>query len=150
MRMLANRIDSPDAERDQYYDLLRSIHARTPATRFVEHRLEELAPGRARMALEAEAQHLNGFGGVHGGLVSMVLDTTGWLACATLSEGQWLFTAELKVNFLDVATTRVIATAEVLKKGGELMHARMDARTDCGRHLATALAIYSLLPRRLQ
>lgn len=139
---------SPD---DDYFDMLRKIFERTPALGFVKQELEELSAGRARLSLAPDDRHHNGGGCVHGGILATALDSVGWFACTTRSEGYWLFTAELKVNFLDfVSGERVIAIGELLKKGGELFHARMDARTETGRHVATALAIYSALPRKFQ
>ena len=136
---------------EAYFAMLRRIFAGTPALSFVKQELEDLAPGRAQIALLPDERHLNGGGCIHGGLIATVLDSVGWFACTTLSEGYWLFTAEFKVNFLEFASgERVIATGEVLKKGSELFHTRMDARTERGRHVATALGTYTLLPRRFQ
>lgn len=138
------------AEAD-YFALLRAIFERTPALDFVKQELEDLAPGRARIALLPDDRHHNGGGCVHGGIIATVLDSVGWFACTTKSQGYWLFTAEFKVNFLEFTSgERVIATGEVLKKGSELFHARMDARTQTGRYVATALATYTLLQRKFQ
>ncbi|WNG28180.1 PaaI family thioesterase [Cystobacter fuscus] len=140
--------ESPNA---LYFASLHKLFERTPALSFVKQTLEELAPGRARLALEPDDRYNNGSGCIHGGIIATVLDGVGWFACATRSEGYWLVTAEFKVNFLEVASReRVIATGELIKRGSELFHARMDARTEGGRHVATALGTYSLLPRKFQ
>jgi acyl-CoA thioesterase len=135
----------------EYVALLRRLFARMPALVLVKQELDALEPGRARIALEPDDRYLNGGGLIHGGILATLLDSVGWFACATRSEGHWLFTAEFKVNFLDVVSReRVLATGEILKKGGELFHTRMDARTESGRHVATALGTYTLLPRTFQ
>ena len=140
-----------ESSNELYFASLRRLFERTPALSFVKQTLEELAPGQARLALEPDERHNNGAGCIHGGLIATVLDSVGWFACATRSEGYWLVTAEFKVNFLEVAAhERVITTGELLKKGSELFHARMDARTERGRHVATALGTYTLLPRKFQ
>jgi uncharacterized protein (TIGR00369 family) len=138
-----------DSPTEEYYVLLRQLFERTPALNFVKQSLAELAPGRARIVLEPDDRHHNGGGFIHGGIVATVLDSAGWFACITKSEGYWLVTAEFKVSFLDFASREpVIATGEVIKKGGDLFHTRMDAKTGSGRHVAAALATYTLLPRK--
>jgi len=133
----------------EYFATLQRFFDRTPAMSFMKQHLDELAPGRARIILEPNQQYHNGGGITHGGLVATVLDSVGWFACATLSEGYWLMTVEFKVNFLGFTSHEpVIGTGEVLKKGSELFHTRMDAKGQDGRHVATALGSYVLLPRK--
>lgn len=140
-----------DSTSEQYFVTLQRLFERTPALHFVKQRLEKLAPGWAQIVLEPDDRHHNGGGCIHGGILATLLDSVGWFACVTRSEGYWLFTAEFKVNFLDVASREpVIATGELLKKGSELFHARMDAKTESGRHVAAALGTYTLLPRKFQ
>ncbi len=135
-----------ESPNEVYLATLRRLFERTPAMSFVKQTLEELAPGRARIALEPDDRHHNAGGGIHGGIIATVLDGVGWFACATWSESHWIVTAEFKVNFLEFASReRVIATGELLKKGSDLFHARMDAKTENGRHVATALGTYALL-----
>ena len=136
-----------DLPEDEYFAALQRQFERTPALNFIKQRLEALSPGRARVVLEPSDSYLNGGGVIHGGIVATVLDSVGWFACATQSGGYWLFTAEFKINFLDVATETVIATGEVLRKGSDLFHARMDARTAGDRHVATALGTFMIIPR---
>jgi acyl-CoA thioesterase len=140
-----------ESPNEEYFATLRRFFDRTPALSLLKQTLEGLAPGQARIALEPDDRHHNGGGCIHGGIIATLLDSVGWFACVTRSEGYWLFTAEFKVNFLEFASReRVIATGEVLKKGSELFHTRMDARTESGRHVATALGTYTLLPRKFQ
>ena len=140
-----------DSLSDEYVATLHRLFERTPALALVKQGLESLEPGRALISLEPDDRYFNGGGVIHGGVLATLLDSVGWFACATRSEGHWLFTAEFQVNYLEfVSRERVLATGEVLKKGGELFHVRMDARTGGGRHVATALATYTLLPRKFQ
>jgi uncharacterized protein (TIGR00369 family) len=68
----------------------------------------------------SELAQQNGF--FHGGLLGTIADAAGAGAAATLLEaGQWLLTAEYKINFLSPAkAARIRAVGEVARAGRTL------------------------------
>jgi uncharacterized protein (TIGR00369 family) len=90
--------------------------------RYVNARIEELAPGRCVIAADfrSELAQQNGF--FHGGLIGTIADAAGACAAATLIETrQWMLTAEYKINFLKPAKApRLRAVGEVVRAGRTL------------------------------
>ena len=92
--------------------------------------LTEVEPGRAVFECEPSESQYNPIGGVHGGVISTLLDSA--LSCAvhtTLPAGTAYTTAELKINFVRpvvVGTGRLRAEGRVIHAGSRL--ATADAR----------------------
>ena len=90
--------------------------------RYVDARIEELAPGRCVIAADfrSELAQQNGF--FHGGLIGTIADAAGACAAATLIETrQWMLTAEYKINFLKPAKAQQLrAVGEVARAGRTL------------------------------
>jgi uncharacterized protein (TIGR00369 family) len=105
-----------------YVERVKDAFARQGFLRHVDARVEELAPGRCVIVADfrSELAQQNGF--FHGGLLGTIADAAGAGAAATLIEaGQWLLTAEYKINFLSPAKgARVRAVGEVARAGRTL------------------------------
>ena len=105
-----------------YVERVRDAFARQGYLRHLDARVEELAPGRCVIAADfrSELAQQNGF--FHGGLLGTIADAAGAGAAATLIEaGQWLLTAEYKINFLSPARAqRIKAVGEVARAGRTL------------------------------
>ncbi len=93
-----------------------------PFTRDLGLRLESVAPGECRTSLILEERHLQQDGYVHAGVQATMADHTAGAAGATLVEpGQYVLSAEFKINLLRSAKgTRLACVAKVLKAGASL------------------------------
>jgi len=85
-------------------------------------RLESVAPGECRTSLVLVERHLQQDGYVHAGVQATVADHTAGAAAATLvGPGQYVLTAEFKINLLRSAKgSHLTCVAKVLKAGSSL------------------------------
>src|SRR5262247_1655138 len=90
-----------------------------PVARLIGFTLTSIAPGQARMAFEAGAQHANPMGTLHGGMLCDSADAAMGLAYAsTLGEGDTCTTLELTSNVLQpVWQARLQAIGRVVTHG---------------------------------
>jgi len=90
-----------------------------PVARLIGFTLTSIAPGQARIAFEAGAQHANPMGTLHGGILCDIADAAMGMAYAsTLGEGETFTTLELKINFLKpVWQARLQAIGRVVTHG---------------------------------
>jgi uncharacterized protein (TIGR00369 family) len=105
-----------------YVERIKAAFGRQGFLRLIEAHIEEVAPGRCVIIADfrtALAQQ-NGF--FHGGLIGTLADAAGACAASTLlGSGQWLLTAEYKVNFLSPAkAAKLKAVGEVVRAGRTL------------------------------
>lgn len=116
-------------------DLLRAMAqgavAPAPMALTTNIRLDSIEPGRVSFRGQAEAQHQNPFGAVHGGWFGVLLDSA--LGCAVLSvvpQGRWYTTLDYGVNLTRSLApgTEVICTAEVMHSGRTTAVARGEIR----------------------
>ena len=89
---------------------------------FLEHigaKLTHFEKGKASVELTREAYHLQHLGFIHGGVISTLMDNTGWYAAmSNLDEGFTSVTMEIKINYLKPASgEHLIASAEVKRQG---------------------------------
>ncbi|SMD12144.1 uncharacterized domain 1-containing protein [Desulfocicer vacuolatum DSM 3385] len=85
-------------------------------------RVTELDTGSSKVVVDISKNHMNPFGGLHGGVFSSVLDTAAyWSAYCDLQEDQGLVTIDLKVDLLaPVLDKTVIVTGKRIKSGRTL------------------------------
>ena len=99
-----------------------------------------------RVELVVEPHHLNGAGGVHGGVYLGLLDTAMARACRMgQAEDAYWPTLEMKVNFLRSARGgRICARGYVVRRGRNTCYVEGELRCDRGRLLARGSAtLYS-------
>lgn len=109
---------------------------------------EQAGDGRARLALDAGAEHLNPAGTVHGGVLATLVDTAmGLAARSTIGDGSVPATSQLTVAYLRAgAVGPLLVTAEVRKQGEHLLLCEADVEQD-GRALVHAVASFALVQR---
>lgn len=110
-------------------------------------RLDEIAPGTARLSMPF-ADVLPTMGDtIHGGAISSLIDTaaaTAAWAGAEVPEHPRASTISLTVNFLSPARSQgVAATARVVRRGSVSV-IEVDVTADDGTEVATALVTYRL------
>ena len=94
------------------------------------------------MFFTASEMFLNPMGNVQGGfLAAMLDDTLGPALVATLEDGEFAPTLDLKVSFLrPAAPGRIAGTGRIVHRGGSIAFLAGELRDERGEILATATA----------
>jgi uncharacterized protein (TIGR00369 family) len=133
-----------EARRGPFWDALEGRAPMPPAAATLGWELVDVDPyaGTIEVAFVAGEQFLNPMGNVQGGfLAAMLDDTLGPALVATLAEGQFAVTLELKVNYLKPARPgRLRAEGRVVHRGGSVAFLEGSLRDEAGDTLATATA----------
>ena len=116
---------------------------------FLEHtgaKLKGATKGRAEVELQTQPYHLQHLGFIHGGVISTLMDNTGWYAAVSnLEEGFTAVTMEIKINYLKPASGKhLIASAEVKREGKTTSFVTIELH-DEGRLVAFATGSYAVL-----
>ncbi len=111
-----------------------------PVARLVGLVMRKIEPGQAIVELQANEQHHNPMGTLHGGVYCDLADAAmGWAFAATLAEGEYFTTVEMKVNFLRaVKQATLTAEARVVKGGATLGYVECEVKDEQGRLVAKA------------
>ncbi len=82
----------------------------------------EIRSGYSMVTAEIRREHMNPFGGLHGGAYSSVIDTAAyWSAYCDLPEDSGLVSIDLKVDFLaPVSEGRIMVEGHTIKSGKTL------------------------------
>ena len=106
--------------------------------------LSWIAPERGEIEVffDASEKFVNPMGNIQGGfLAAMLDDTLGPALVATLGDGAFAPTLELKVSFLrPAAPGRLVCTGRVVHRGGSIAFLAGELRNESGDLLATATA----------
>jgi uncharacterized protein (TIGR00369 family) len=104
--------------------------------------------GRATLWLEAEQQHLNPAGTVHGGVLASLVDMAmGHAVRSSTGESDVPATSQLTLTYLRPGVPgRIEVHAAVSKQGEDLTVCEADVEQD-GKGLAHALATFAVLHR---
>ena len=109
-------------------------------------RVEAIEAERVRVRLPYKDDNANPGQALHGGATASTIDAAGALAgWAVLGGAPGLETGtlDLSVNYLSAAIGEdIIATAEVLRRGKELVYSAVDVRTEAGKRIAIGLSTY--------
>jgi len=108
--------------------------------------------GRAEATLELAPHHLNRRGVAHGGVIGSLLDSTiGAAVISSMPPEWWCATTTLSTQFHDGARSgRLVASGEVLRRGGRIAFASGEVRDERGRLIATAHGSWHLWDRKPQ
>jgi len=120
-----------------------------PAAATLGWQLSWIAPERGEIEVffEALPAFTNPMGNVQGGfLAAMLDDTLGPALAATLDDGEFAPTLELKVSFLRPAVPgRITGTGRVVHRGGSIAFLAGELRDGAGKVLATASATVRII-----
>ncbi len=116
---------------------------------FLEHigaKLKSCGEGKAEVELFTQDYHLQHLGFIHGGVISTLMDNTGWYAAVSnLDENHTSVTIEIKINYLKPASGKhLIASAEVKRQGRTTSFVTIELH-DEGKLVAFATGTYSIL-----
>lgn len=122
---------------------------RTPLHSFYRFTIERVSPDRAELRLPFLPEYDNGAGTIHGGILSMLADTSIACALSTAFDGRMGFaTANLTIHFLRRARTDVTAHARIVKKGGTVCAGVAEIFDASGQMVALASADFILTTAR--
>jgi uncharacterized protein (TIGR00369 family) len=138
-------MDQPPVTRSgPFWDFLAGRSPAPPAAAALGWKLSSIAPehGEIEVFFAAHEGFTNPVGKVQGGfLTAMLDDTMGPALVATLPDGEFAVTLELKVNFLRPADPgRITGTGRVVHRGGSIAFLAGELRDDDGEMLATGTA----------
>jgi uncharacterized protein (TIGR00369 family) len=106
--------------------------------------------GRSRVELNVLPRHLNGWGGVHGGVTMTVLDVAMAVAARSLEpEGAGVLTIEMKTSFIQAGPPqgRVMATGVCVHRSVGMAFCEAEMRDDQDRIVARASGTFKFLRR---
>ena len=134
---------------DEHEALITSLRDRLQDSEFYRWAGVEVidaSPGVVEVAFEANSQHLNLQGLVHGGILATLADTAMGLAVRTVLEpGRRHVTVQLGIEFLSPGRPgRIIARGRSVKIGTQLGFAEADVMNADGRLLARAQSTLSV------
>jgi uncharacterized protein (TIGR00369 family) len=116
---------------------------------FLEHTGAALVrgeKGEAEVTLKIEPHHLQHLGFVHGGVISTLMDNTGWYAVVSnLEEGFTSVTMEIKINYLRPARGEVLRAVASVKNQGRTTSFVTIELFDGEKLAAFATATYAVL-----
>jgi uncharacterized protein (TIGR00369 family) len=135
---------SPASRSGPFWEVLGGQRPPPPAALTLGWELSWVAPERGEIEVFFDARHdfTNPMGHVQGGfLAAMLDDTLGPALVATLADGEFAPTLELKVSFLRPASPgRITGTGRVVHRGGTIAFLAGELRDEAGELLATASA----------
>ena len=127
-------------------DALRAEFDAVPYHASLGLRVEELTPERVRLRVPYTDDNANPGQALHGGATASTIDAAAALvARAALGAGAGFETGtlDLSVNYLAAAIGEdIVATADVLRRGRELVYSAVDVRTDVGKRIAIGLSTF--------
>jgi uncharacterized protein (TIGR00369 family) len=127
-----------------FWDFLAGRSPAPPAAALLGWQLSWVAPdrGEIEVTFDAHAGFANPMGNVQGGfLAAMLDDTLGPALVATLDDGEFAPTLELKVSFLRPAVPgRLTGSGRVVHRGGSIAFLAGELTDQQGNLLATATA----------
>lgn len=109
-------------------------------------RVESIEPDRVQLRVPYKDDNSNPGRALHGGVAASTINIAGALAAWTGIEEQ----PELEAGTLDLSVTYlaaalgedIVATAEVLRRGKEIVYSDVDVRNDAGKRIAKGLVTY--------
>ena len=109
-----------------------------PFFRLLSIQIKELSRGHSLVEMELGQQHLNPFGGLHGGAYASVIDTAAyWSVYCELGEEAGLTSLDLKVDFLAPANVgKIWARGRCIKMGRTICLAEATAFDEKEKWLA--------------
>jgi len=130
---------------DQFTSLAAQFE-RAPYNAALGIRVESIELDRVRLRVPYKDDNSNPGRALHGGVAASTINIGGMLAAWTGLEARpelGTGTLDLSVDYLAAAIGEdIVATAEVLRRGKEIVYSEVDVRNDAGKRIATGLVTY--------
>ena len=109
-----------------------------PYFRHLSMPVKEIGTGYSIVELKVSNEHLNPFGGIHGGVYASVIDTAAyWAVYCELEDGVGLISIDLKIDYLaPISGGVIIAKGRSIKIGRSMCLAEATATDKEGKWLA--------------
>ncbi len=109
-----------------------------PYFRHLSMPVKEIGTGYSMVQLKVENEHLNPFGGIHGGVYASVIDTAAyWSVYCELGEDVGYISIDLKIDYLAPTNSGIILTeGRSIKIGRSMCLAEATATDEDGKWLA--------------
>ena len=129
---------------DEELARLRGALARVPFAQLLGIEIVSLTHGGATMRMRARPELMRMEGIMHGGALASLMDSASAFAVlTTLGEGERTVTIDLTIHYLrPVGGGWVEARATVLRAGRRVVSVSIEATSDAGKTVATALTTY--------
>jgi len=102
--------------------------------------------GEAEVVLKTKPYHFQHMGFIHGGVISTLMDNTGWYAAVSnLDEGFTAVTMEIKINYLKPASGRELKAVAKIKHQGRTTTFLTIELFDDAKLVAYATSTYAIL-----
>ncbi len=128
------------------FDALAVRWQRVPYHDSLGIRVESIEPDRVRVRVPYKDENSNPGRALHGGVAASTIEIAAALASWTgIQDGPDVEagTVDLSVNYLAAAIGEdIVATAEVLRRGKEIVYTDVDIRNDGGKRIAKGLVTY--------
>lgn len=122
-----------------------------PFLDYIGAKLGSFKKGQAVVTLDIENHHVQHLGIVHGGVISTLLDNTGWYAAMTeLDDSKTAVTTEIKINYLYPARGEtLICIGEVIKAGRNSIFVKIELfdEENKDRLISYATGTYAILDK---
>lgn len=116
---------------------------------FLEHigaSLKNQGQGEAEVELHVKSYHLQHKGFVHGGVISTLMDNTGWYAAVSnLEDGLTAVTMEIKINYLKPAVGEYLLVSAQVKRQGRTTSFVTIELHEQDKLIAYATATYAII-----
>ena len=116
---------------------------------FLEHTgaaLKNFSKDEAQVELHVQPYHLQHKGFIHGGVISTLMDNTGWYAAVSnLEEGFSAVTMEIKINYLKPALGKYLLASASIKRQGRTTSFVTIELHDEDTLVAYATGIYAII-----
>jgi len=90
-----------------------------PFLEYTGAKLKRFEKGSAEVELHTKPHHLQHLGFIHGGVISTLMDNTGWYAAmSNLDSDYTAVTMEIKINYLKPASGNYLIAKAVVKRQG--------------------------------
>lgn len=106
----------------KHIEAVLNIINQAPFFRHLSMSVKEIGIGYSLVELEIGKEHLNPFGGLHGGVYASIIDTAAyWAVYCEIDEGSGLISIDLNVDFLAAAKAGKIVIKGTRIKVGKTM-----------------------------
>lgn len=111
-----------------------------PFTKWLNGKMISAEKGRIKMSVTIRPEMANPTGILHGGIQSAILDDAIGICCATLGEEGFHLSIDMHVDYLGRASIGddVIAEAEIVREGKNIVNAKATLKDTKGNYVATA------------
>jgi len=125
------------------FKILKELPDQRPFYRYLNMRVDDIGEGWCRLFLPFDEKLTIGNNIIHGGVIASLMDVAGSMASSTLTKRR-APTMSIKIDFLRKAITDLTAFGEIVKRGLNVVFARIETHDADGNLIATGSGIYGV------